>query len=774
MRNSRGSTKIPHLAKPLSFLAVLVLTALTLQTTPAAAAQTELLGPDPLAGLTEVKGNPTPPQYQTVPVTGNPNFTKAVQITTTTAPASAGLDGEYEITLGAPTQATANLNDAAVATFWARSITPPAGQDAGYATFVFERDGGSYHKSANAALRFTSTWQKFTFPFHVTEQYAPGEAHINFWLGYGPQTFQVAGLSVTDWGPGEPAGFPKITYAGRETNATWRTAANQRIDQYRKGNLAVHVVDQDGKPINTAGVNVDMQKHAFRFGTAVDARTMMANNADGAKYRQIVTGGDFNQITFGNDLKWQHWDNATERETIAKPTLKWARQNGLAFRGHNLVWPSWGYLPTDLQALKDDKPALRARVDNHITDETSSLVGSVDNWDVVNEPYSEHNLQDIFGPDEINRWYVLAKQGDPRARMVLNDYGVIENNGWSKRHQDYFYNLAKRIHDGPYGTPYPLEGLGLESHFTGLQPTPPEDLYNLLNRYATLGLPMEATEFDMITPDEQLQADYTRDFMTMMFSHPDVTGISTFGIWENNIWDPLAALYRSDWSLKPNGQVWHDLVTRQWWTNAHGTTNGAGDYSTRGFLGDYLITVMANGAIEKVHVSMPTNAGASVTIVADGTASDDTEILGNGGGEYGNVGWYGFSPSTVAPEVTTVHSGTGAIRSGGRTAEWQGPAEGVQVASGQTYTSGAWLRLASGGDTTGLIEVKLSYTDGTTQTVPLASGPVTAGGWSQVKSTAPVPFDFNGKTLAKAEYWISTTSGTGDLLVDDASLRNGA
>jgi endo-1,4-beta-xylanase len=37
-----------------------------------------------------------------------------------------------------------------------------------------------------------------------------------------------------------------------------------------------------------------------------------------------------------------------------------------------------------------------------------------------------------------------------------------------------------------------------------------------------------------------------------------------------------------------------------------------------------------------------------------------------------------------------------------------------------------------------------------------------------------VPFDFHDKTLSEAEWWVSTAAGTGDLLLDDASLPNGA
>ncbi|WP_329140258.1 endo-1,4-beta-xylanase [Streptomyces sp. NBC_01476] len=754
-----------------AFLTVLLLATFTVQLAPhtaRAADPVQIMPADALPAFTQTKGSPAP-QTQIVPVTGNSNFTQALQITTTASPKSAGLDGEYEYALGAETAVSVKANDAAVATFWARSVTPAAGQDAGYSTFVFERDGGTFKKSANAPLRFTSTWTKFEFPFRIAEDYAPGDAHFQFWLGYGAQTFQVAGVSVTDWGQGNPAGYPTITYAGRDANASWRAAADARIDQYRKGDLTVKVVDSAGRPVPGATVKVDMQDHAFKFGTAVDAATMMANTTDGQKYRQAVTNGDFNQITFGNNLKWTHWENTTERTTVTQPTLKWAREQGLAFRGHNLIWPSWGNMPADVQTLQTDKPALRARIDNHITDEAGALTGNVDNWDVVNEPYSEHNVQDIMGPDEINRWYVLARQADPKARLVLNDYDLLEDNGWDKRHQDYVYNLANRIKSGGY----PLGGIGLESHFTGLQPTPPEDVYNLLNRYAGLGLPLEATEFDIPTTDLQLQADYTRDFMTILFSQPDVTAISTFGIWEKNIWNPLAALYNADWSLKPNGQVWHDLVTKQWWTNASGSTDSAGSYGTRGFLGDYLVTVTAAGATEQVHVDLATNAGRTVTVVADGKNSSDKELLANADAELGQANWYGFSPSTVKPDTATVHSGSVAIRSTGRTAEWQGPAQGVQVAAGQSYTSGAWVRLGSGNPTTAQLKIKLTYTDGTSESVPLATGTVSTGAWTHLATAGAVPLNFS-KPLDHAEWWISTTAGTGDLLIDDASLKNGA
>ena len=115
-------------------------------------------------------------------------------------------------------------------------------------------------------LSTSTTLITTTDPVRIAEDYAAGEAHFNLWLGYGAQTLQVAGVSVADWGQGDPAGFPKVTYVGREADAAWRTAANQRIDQYRKGDLTVNVVDSSGEAVPGASVKADMQKHAFKFG----------------------------------------------------------------------------------------------------------------------------------------------------------------------------------------------------------------------------------------------------------------------------------------------------------------------------------------------------------------------------------------------------------------------------------------------------------------------------------------------------------------------------
>jgi GH35 family endo-1,4-beta-xylanase len=100
----------------------------------------------------------------------------------------------------------------------------------------------------------------------------------------------------------------------------------------------------------------------------------------------------------------------------------------------------------------------------------------------------------------------------------------------------------------------PLGGLGFQGHFNDDTLSGPEQLWTIIDRYAELGLDMQVTEFDIGTDDEQLQADYTRDFLTAVFAHEGISAVTTWGFWENAYFDPRRAMFRSDWSIKPNGQ----------------------------------------------------------------------------------------------------------------------------------------------------------------------------------------------------------------------------
>jgi hypothetical protein len=50
-------------------------------------------------------------------------------------------------------------------------------------------------------------------------------------------------------------------------------------------------------------------------------------------------------------------------------------------------------------------------------------------------------------------------------------------------------------------------------------------------------------------------------------------------------------MFRNDWSIKPNGEEFIDLVFNEWWTNEDMTADEAGEALVRAFKGEHDVTV---------------------------------------------------------------------------------------------------------------------------------------------------------------------------------------
>jgi GH35 family endo-1,4-beta-xylanase len=258
---------------------------------------------------------------------------------------------------------------------------------------------------------------------------------------------------------------------------------------------------------------------------------------------------------------------------------------------------------------RGDNAALAKVITDHITETTTELKGRLIDWDVMNEPYSNHDFMDILGRQVMVDWFKTARAGDPTAKLYINDFDILAAD--EKEHRDHYAETIQYLID--QGAP--LDGIGLQCHFPS-RVTDIDELIKRLDRFAAFGKELEVTEFDISTSDEATQADYTRDFMTLAFSYPQMKAFLLWGFWQGAHWRPDGAMLRRDWSEKPNSKVWDDLVFNKWWTNANGTTNGQGTYVTRGFLGDYDIEVTSGGKTKTVQATLSKD-GSKVECVLD-------------------------------------------------------------------------------------------------------------------------------------------------------------
>ena len=209
-------------------------------------------------------------------------------------------------------------------------------------------------------------------------------------------------------------------------------------------------------------------------------------------------------------------------------------------------------------------------------------------------------------------WFKVAREHAPAcSRTAINENTILAHGGVTQPEQDNYAMWIQHLIDQGQGP----DIIGMQSHF-GETVTGPETALLILDRFARFGKPIQITEFDLPTYDEQGQARYTRDFLTAVFSHPCTDAFTMWGGCEGSMWQPPGAMIRKDWSLKPNAQAWMDLVLKEWWTDVNTTTGSDGSCVTRGFLGDYIITVSADDREKATPVKL-TKPGSTTVVALD-------------------------------------------------------------------------------------------------------------------------------------------------------------
>ena len=518
-----------------------------------------------------------------VPATGGDgSFKEALRMEVAVQP-----QHQWDAQLAFPTTKPVAKGDVITVAAWMRGAAFNAEDGAALVEMNFERRGAPYTKSVQYPAFLSEDWQLITAKCRSVEAYEqPGGGHVTIKMGFMAGWYEIAGVEVLNHGPDadyDALPASPISYTGREADAAWRAEADARIEKHRKADLRIIVVDKQGKRVPGAKVRVAQKNHEFAFGTAVGVRSLMEEGETGDRYRAELQKY-FNSVTHENGFKWKAWESKWPGAANTVQSLAKVRDMGMTARGHVMVWPGWRYLSEEVKALSDRPEELRQRVYGHIASVAGATRGQVEDWDVVNEIYDNRDLTNILGDDEPIRWFEEARKHLPDTDLYYNDYAALVSAGLDTGHKRHFEKTVKMLVDGGA----PIDGLGLQGHF-GLLLTPPEKLVMELDRWAKFGLKIKVTELDIVTDDEQLQGEYTRDFLTAMFSHPAVVGVTVWGFWSKRHWRPNAAFLRDDWSERPAGREWRKLVNETWRTNEEVTTDSNGEAVVRGFRGRYEI-----------------------------------------------------------------------------------------------------------------------------------------------------------------------------------------
>ena len=384
--------------------------------------------------------------------------------------------------------------------------------------------------------------------------------------------------------------------------------AGDRIEELRKGNCVVVVVDAAGKPVEGAKVTLTQTRHDFLFGANIFMWGRLGDPEDEATYRRRFADL-LNYATLG--FYWWAYEREQGQPGYAytDQVAEWCRDQGITCKGHPLVWdyqdPTW--LPQDFDEIK-------RLSDARVREIVGRFKGRIDYWDVVNEAVAVERFRD---KNRMSQWALhlgrteytaaplrIAREANPAATLLVNDY----------RTDPPYADLLETLKDGDR---YLFDAIGIQSHMHG-GVWPIARVWETCERYRSFGVPLHFTEVTIVsgpktdqgwetTPEgEARQADYVAKLYTTLFSHPSVQAVTWWDLADRGAWQRAPAGWlRRDLSPKPVYDRLMKLVKGDWWTTAAGATDPQGEFHARGFFGTYALAAeTADGRTGKatVHV----------------------------------------------------------------------------------------------------------------------------------------------------------------------------
>lgn len=457
----------------------------------------------------------------------------------------------------------------------------------------------------------------------------------------GSYTLNVTGTltNLNLYMEGPPAGVAFYADDFQVEAYDWKAQANARIEQIRKSDVRLLIVDAAGNPVPGAGVAIQQTRHSFAFGSAINGNISNPNYA--AFFRT-----NFEWAVMENESKWYANEPARSNVTYtaADNIVNFCRTNGITLRGHTLFWAVDQNVQNWVTNLSN--PNLLVHLTNRINSAVNHFKGTFQHWDVNNEMLHGNYFGNRLG-NWVNPWmFQQARLQDAEVKLFVNDYNVVAGGETEAYKQQILALLASNA---------PVNGIGAQGHFGAtILPWVTEAR---LDSLATLGLPIWITEYDSLNTNETVRADNLEMLYRLAFSKPAVDGILMWGFWAGSHWrGSNAAIVNLDWTLNEAGTRYQSLLN-EWTTVTNGTSGGDGAFGFRGFHGSYDVMLTPPGGsptLRKINLN-PGSGSNYVMLVAHSSGS--RPLLHNPGKPSGNsplrFQLTGDAGRTFAIEATT-------------------------------------------------------------------------------------------------------------------------
>ena len=313
-------------------------------------------------------------------------------------------------------------------------------------------------------------------------------------------------------------------------------------------------------PPPTPGLNTLAARKNRRWGSAIawNAGTT-GGSIQNPDYTAIIKS-ECGVVVPENELKWQFTRPGPDTFDFARmdQIVAWTQANGLAIRGHTLLWHRPKWFPTWLNNYDyGSNPRAEAErlLTTHIRTVTDRYRGVITSYDVVNEAIDhdthgllETSLSRAMGSVEatLDLAFHTARTQLPTAQLVYNDYM-----SWEPAHDAHCADVL-RLLEGFRTRNVPVDALGIQSHIevfsidpaTGVGPYREREWRQFLDEVVAMGYKLLVTEFDVkdkalpgdVATRDARVADYARRYFDVMLDYDELGDILAWGMVDGFSW----------------------------------------------------------------------------------------------------------------------------------------------------------------------------------------------------------------------------------------------
>lgn len=422
------------------------------------------------------------------------------------------------------------------------------------------------------------------------------------------------------------------------------------IEQYRKGDATVTLVDRNGNRIKNATVKIRQTSHAFRFGANLfmlgELETAEKNEAYKAAFADV-----FNMATL--PFYWDALEPTRGQPRYARDCervyrrpapdlcIEFCEQHGIEPREHALAYDH--FFPSWLRGASTD--TVKRELERRFSEIAKRYADKIRTIEVTNEMDWERGVTDFYTDSDFVEWcFKTARKYFPNSQLGINECTGLAWEGRCRVTDQYYaYTEASLLRGAP------IDAIGMQYHLFNprekeyeltRRTLDPDSLYGHMDLYARLCKPLQVTEvtvpaYSWDPHDEEIQAQIIEWLYAVWFSHPAVEQIVYWNLVDGYAYVPYTdparisasqgnmtigenyyygGLLRFDLTPKPAFEKIRELTQKVWHTEVSCVTDACGSLAFRGFYGDYAMEVTVDGRTVTKSLTLAAGAEKHITI----------------------------------------------------------------------------------------------------------------------------------------------------------------